>query len=154
MSFSVITEDGELRKHAKTPSPAMLTTLFGQQATTRVAVEWGDMRGIISGYGLTHDGWNTVKRNPAGACVLAALGAEPSVVAGPVVFTGWDTARDEPAPLREWALTVVADIYVAVDNALAGLASGHGQPWDAAVFRMGHIVKNFATPLIILENFQ
>lgn len=154
MAFLVITEEGELLTIGKPPSPAALATVFGNKLLHRIAVEWGDMRGHVCDYGLTPQGWNGTKRNPTGACTLAALGAQPRVIAGPVAFTGWDTQRSEPADLSEWARTVVGDMYVAADCAMSGLPSGHGERWDAAIFRMGHLVSNLAIPpMILMESF-
>lgn len=72
---------------------------------------------------VNDDGYSLgLPRNPAGACVIASLGAKPYVYVGPVVITGWEEPSDgtEIRDLTGAQVDLIRELHDHVSRALGG----------------------------------
>jgi hypothetical protein len=119
VTYLVIDPDGTVRHEQQAPTLERIDAIVQHGGWARVHVDpdW-DMAGWVSDCGLV----TGAARNPAGACVLATLGAGQQPYAGPVVITGYDHDSDwgGPEQLHPTQAVMLDGLVGAVRAVLAG----------------------------------
>jgi hypothetical protein len=119
VSYIVIDSDGQLHHHTARVTAEAIRAEMPSQHFDLVR-----LRREPNLFGFVDDSGHLIglPRNPAGSCVLVALGASPHAYCGPVVITGW-SEPDESSELRDLDPDQryrVTQLHSSVDRVLAG----------------------------------
>lgn len=155
MTYVVITPDGELVEHHRSPRLADVEEHVGPEGPSRIALAreyvaagWANDCGLIMP--------ERYPRNVVGSCVLATMQANQQPYAGALVIAGY--GYDEsgwPLPLSDATLRAVREIHQAVRCALSPDGGGDmpqwvTHTWTCNIRQFAEAVRTGPTPQITI----
>lgn len=133
----VINPDGTLTRNTSRAVASNIRAIVGEPGFDFVHVY---PRQTLCGF-VNDEGFSLgLDRNVVGSCVMAALGGNANILAGPVVITGWDAhARSEVVDLTLDQCAQVERVHGFVRRALAGEVVDY-----AGIVGWSNIIRRFA----------